>query len=304
MHRWRIFYRDNKQKVWKIGGIVIFAILIIHIANYIVSRQNDNPTVNNYSNTNNIAEYMPSESIDSGSKISDKATIQNIDLIEKFINSCNDGNVEEAYNLLSEDCKKELYPSIDIFEQNYYQTVFNSKKSYDADVWSSALGNVTYRMKIMDDIMSSGQVSNQYVEDYYTVISQDDEKKLNIGDFVAKENVNEKEESENLIFEVINKYMYMDYEKFEIRITNNTDTNVFIDTKEDTDTVYLEDTNGVEYDWYGHEIDNKLLELAPNSTITLNIKFNKMYNESREDKSINFTNILIGDEQKSIEIDL
>ena len=45
-------------------------------------------------------------------------------IIIKFIDYCNSGEINSAYELLSDDCKQILFPSIESFLNNYYNRIF------------------------------------------------------------------------------------------------------------------------------------------------------------------------------------
>lgn len=290
MHKWRVFYRDNKLKVWKILGITIFVLAIIYLLNYLLANEKEKQIVD-YSKDEQI--YTSTESITDGVTLSKESAESNIEIIDEFINYCNSGEIENAYNMLSNDCKEEMFNSLESFREDYYNEIFTEKKSYDVDIWSTSDG-VTYKVKIINDIMSTGEVvEKKYIDDYYTIVTEDKQKKLNIDSFINKSEINKEASIDGLKFSAISKKIFMDYEKFEIQIENQLESNVIIDTKENTDTVYLEDKNGVNYGWYGHEIDNKDLHLESGERKTLNITFNKMYNNSRKDNAIYFTNIII-----------
>ena len=292
MRRLRLFYQNNKKKIWTVIGIAVFVVVLIRLANYNVERQNEE----NYKNTiaNNTAErnvsYAPSQSITSDTSISEERAEENINMIETFIDYCNNNQIEEAYNLLSNTCKEELFPTIDDFYNNYYKDIFTEKKSYDEEMWGVSEG-VTYRVKILQDIMASGKVEEEFIEDYYTIVTEEGTSKLNIKNFVNETDINKSNHVEDIEFQVLKKKTYIDYEEFEVQIKNNSDKKVVIDTKENTETVFIRDTKGVGYGWYGHEIANNLLELNTGETVNLAIKFNKVYNTNRKDANMHFTDI-------------
>lgn len=303
MHKLRVFYRNNKEKIWKVIGISILVYAMILIANntIIQNKQKEQTQPNNV--VQNNTSYTPSETVIAGSTVGKEDTQENTKIIENFITYCNDGKVEEAYALLSQDCKTEIFPTLQSFSNDYYKDIFTEKKSYDLESWFND-GVVTYKIKIIKDILSSGKVEDEYIEDYYTVIEENKEKKLNINNFVNKEEENKEKEINGIKFTIIDKYIYMDYEKYTVKIENNSDSKVTVDTKQSTETVYITDQNGVKYGWYGHEIQNEKLALNGEKNVELKITFNKMYNPKRRNKSISFTDIQIegNDEKEKIQI--
>lgn len=196
-----------------------------------------------------------------------------------------------------------MFNTVEDFYNNYYKDIFTEKKSYDAEVWGTYNGVVTYRVKLLKDIMSTGKIQEEFIEDYYSIVREDGEKKLNLKNFVTKLELENSKSTEDIDINLISKKVYIDYEIIEFNIKNNSGKRVVLDTKEDTETIFIKDTNGVRYPWYGHEIANNLLEIESGQSRELEVKFNKIYNPNRKDNSINFEDIYVeGEDGISIEI--
>lgn len=188
--RIRRYYRDNKAKVWKTIAVIVFIFIAIRFLNYLArinreERQSNIETNNqNTTTTADNTAYLPSEAIISDTNLSEEQTSEEIAIIEEFINKCNENKVEEAYSLLSTDCKEQVFPTIESFYNNYYAKIFTKKMSYDAEAWIAHY-DVTYRVEIMEDILYSGKVSGESFEDYFTIVEEDDETlKINLNNFV------------------------------------------------------------------------------------------------------------------------
>lgn len=305
MRKLRLFYQNNKEKIWKVLGIIVLVIVIIHLIDYNISKEKEQNNQNNIDNTtSNETSYNPSTAIIAGSNISKKSAEKNMEIIEQFINYCNNSQIEEAYNCLSDDCKQELFPAIEDFYNKYCKKIFEEKKSYETELWSTA-GIETYRVKIISDIITTGKIDKQYIEDYYSIVDNENgEKKLNIKNFIYKVELNKVNTVKNIEFNVISKKIYKEYEEFEIEVKNNSDNKVVIDTKENTETVYLKDTNNVKYNWYGHEIPDNKLEIEKGNSVKLNIKFNKILNPDRKDNTINFQDVHIEGQEEVIKVEI
>lgn len=101
----------------------------------------------------------------------------NQELITKFLDFCKKEQIEQAYNLLSEDCKKELYPNINIFKQNYYNKVFNQKRDIETEI----IDNETYKITMYEDILQSGKIEGRdSIIDYYEIVQAIGENKIYI----------------------------------------------------------------------------------------------------------------------------
>ena len=306
LRKLRLLYYNNKEKIWVAIGIIVFVIVIIQIINYNIKKNREEELNNLGSNNYTNQTYLPSKSfpIMSGSKVSDEELEEDTNLIKEFIDYGNSNNVEGAYNLLSQECKDEMFSDIDRFYNNYFKNIFYEKKSYDLDTWDSTANRVTYRVKYLNDIMSTGKVNEEFIEDYITIITENEEKKLNINEFIDEVEMEKEGNIDGLKASVISKCYYYDYEIFEITFKNETEGQITIDSKDDTESVYIKDTNGVKYSWFGNEIANQDLILEPGGSITLKLKFNKLYNQNRKDKTINFTDVLINNEIETLEIKL
>ena len=302
MRKLRLFYQNNKEKIWKILGISLLIFVLIRLANYYIKTNNDEMVQNNIITNNNIS-YNPSQSVISDSNISDKDTDENADILDNFVEYCNNGLIDEAYSLVSNACKEEMFNTVEDFYNNYYKDIFTEKKSYDAEVWGTYNGVVTYRVKLLKDIMSAGKIQEEFIEDYYSIVREDGEKKLNLKNFVTKLELENSKSTEDIDINLISKKVYIDYEIIKFNVKNNSGKRVVLDTKEDTETIFIKDTNGVRYPWYGHEIANNLLEIESGQSRELEVKFNKIYNPNRKDNSINFEDIYVeGEDGISIEI--
>ena len=301
LRKLRILYHNNKTKIWLILGIIIFVYVIIRMFNAQIKKENEEK-INNGTNQNfQVTTYLPSSqtSIMTNSSTTKENLKKDTEIIKNFIDFCNDNNIEEAYNLLSQQCKDELYKNINDFYNKYYKNIFNEKRSYDIENWASSK-NITYKVKYLNDIMSSGTVNDEYIEEYITVVTENNEKKLNINQFIGKEELNLKMETDNLNITVVNKYVYYDYEEYEIIFENNTDKNIILDTKENTESVYIEDTKDIKYTWFGNEVPNSYLNLNSGESKRLRLKFNEIYTGKKTDSTIYLTDVNIdGQEEKA-----
>ena len=301
LRKLRILYHNNKTKIWLILGIIIFVYVIIRMFNAQIKKENEEK-INNGTNQNfQVTTYLPSSqtSVMTNSSTTKENLKKDTEIIKNFIDFCNDNNIEEAYNLLSQQCKDELYKNINDFYNKYYKNIFNEKRSYDIENWASSK-NITYKVKYLNDIMSLGTVNDEYIEEYITVVTENNEKKLNINQFIGKEELNLKMETDNLNSTVVNKYVYYDYEEYEIIFENNTDKNIILDTKENTESVYIEDTKDVKYTWFGNEVPNSYLNLNSGESKRLRLKFNEIYTGKKTDSTIYLTDVNIdGQEEKA-----
>ncbi len=95
-----------------------------------------------------------------------------------------------------------------------------------------------------------------------------------------------------IIIEKIN--LYMDYTTVDVQIKNDSKETICLDSKEDNQTTYIYDENGVRYTSFLNEISVEELKVIRNMLCKVNIRFNKMYNpQSRDLEGIVFKDVIL-----------
>ena len=297
MHRLRRFYYNNKVKIWKSIAIIAFFFIALQILNTIISKNNEEKikeTISNTSNNttsekNNNIEITSNESAVTGDIIDETILKEETNIIDEFVSACNNKEMEKAYDMLSNECKETLYQNINIFQQNYYNSVFanGGKKIAKIENWTQN----TYKVNYVEDILETGKIAGESFQDYITVIESEGQLKLNISDFIGNTNINKIQNFENIQINVIEKKTFMDYEEYVFQIENKSDKNILLDTGESTKSIYLEDKNNVKYYSQSHEILRGLLKVNSGFSTQVNIKFTKSYsNEIAKTSKIVFSN--------------
>lgn len=215
-------------------------------------------------------------------------------VLDEFFEFCNKKDVESAYNLLTDECKELVYPNIESFKKLYYNPIFNGKqKIYYAQSWIMVGSTYTYEVTIMNDYLSTGKKDGDVIKDYYTVMTVGDSRKINIGEYTGRKVINRETKKKDITVKINYVDRYMDYEIYNITFENNSNSTVYIDTKEKKDTIYLKDENDLKYYAYMYEINSDDLKLYPKNKKNINIKFNKLYSGSsnRKIRKIIFSNI-------------
>ena len=277
------FYNQNRKTVWVIVLMVAFGIGLLHVLNYFAKNNNNYSGVN--SSTNDTAIYQPETSLVTGKSISKKTYEKQSTIIDNFIEDCNEGKVEEAYSLLSADCKNILYPSLESFKNNYYNKVFTEKRNYSIENWA---GN-TYRVNMTHDLLATGKSNDGIVtQDYFTIV---DDSKLNINQFIGLDELNKEKKDEHLEVKVIKREKYMDYEIYEIYVKNITNKEIVLDNLRDDDTIYLTDGEDMKHIAYANELNSSLLTISPQMSTTLRLKFANPHIQGRKIKTLTFSNM-------------
>lgn len=101
------FYNQNRHMVWIVILSIIAIISIIQVLdNLAYEKNNANKNINNYNNNSSI-----NYSVITGQEV--KTDISEV--IDEFVKYCNNGQVEKAYEMLSDECKTILYPNLEDF---------------------------------------------------------------------------------------------------------------------------------------------------------------------------------------------
>ena len=131
------------------------------------------------------------------------------------------------------------------------------------------------------------------IQDYYTIVKENDEYKLNINNYIGKEEVNKTKKQNGVEIYIAERKNYIDYEIYILKIKNNTQNDILLDSKKNTRTVYLTDMKNQNYVAFLNELSIDDLTIKSGTMQTVSIKFNKAYNPQKVVKSINFTNIVL-----------
>ena len=308
-------YNQNRKTIWAVIIIVAFFVILLQVIFGLIrsskqkmwqqlaeeaNKQLQNGQVNGVGQENQVQQTNTEPSNNSNSYIKEqyRKTAQNI--INQFAQYCNQNQIEAAYNMLTNDCKQVLFPTINEFKQNYANQVFNEKRT--AKVEESMYGNGIYKVSYAKDLLTSGgYIQDGTLQDYVKLEQIGNETKISLNQFLQKETLNKEITTNAIYMKAIQKQEYINYEIYKIQITNQSNQTILISTKEKNNAVYLVDQNEVEYP---SNIDEQALEkliVKPQATTILELKFNKMYNTNRKTKAIRFTDVIPNYEQYKVE---
>lgn len=301
MHNLMRFWYQNKNQIIKVGAIVIFVLLIIQVVNLFVKRNNEkklenvingtNINTNNTSSTENNTVISDKSAI-TGQNVSSKQLSTDTNTINNFINYCNQKDLEKAYSMLTEDCKLQIYTTLDTFTKAYYNDVFNGqKKTCTIENW---FGN-TYKVDIYDDMLATGKESKYSKQDYITIETENGENKLNINNYIGHKDINKTTTNDNITVQVESRDTYKDYEEYTIKVRNDKDKTIQLDTIQSPKTLYLEDEKGVKYNYYSNELADSMLTIEAGHSKEMTIKFYSTYTSSKKIRRIVFSNLKVID---------
>ena len=291
------FWNQNRVKIVIIGLIIIFIIILIFTINTILSTNTENT---NQVTENKIVDISkPTESVITGESISENITENNMKIVGDFVNFCNNKDYQNAYNLLTDDCKNELFQNLQVFINNYCNQVFQKNMTYSLELWYQSNLGYTYRVTYKENnILETGNINpSTNKEDYITIVKTEAGDKLNISNFIGKEEINIETQNEGIRINIKERIRYRTYERNLIEIENNTDNTILLSEGINGNDICLVDTNDTEYNSILNEIAPENLELQPHSKKTILISFNKMYNLYRAIDRVRFKNIILNKDE-------
>ena len=301
MNRFMRWYNQNRKTVWKVIGIIVIVIIVIQLINHYYKVRNEeelnsnnqtqNATTNSTNNNYNNVRVDDNNSVLSGSEMSSSQEEQ-IQIIDTFVDYCNKGDVESAYQLLTDECKQEMYPQLDNFVNSYYNETFaNSEKDASVENWT---GNI-YKVQIHDNMLATGKYSKETTkQDYITVIETEDEQyRLNINGYIERDEINKSKEDKQIKMTVKYADTYMDYAKYTIEITNNSNQTISLDDRANVESMYIRDDNGNHYPAYTHEINSAELQVSPRETKEVTIKYYSKYGSTKDINRLVFSKMIL-----------
>ena len=141
-----------------IGGIALIIFIIQSLNQYTISQKKEI-----------IKELEATQGEREKEKKKTEDIQENKDFISRFIDYCNDRNIEEAYNMLSDSCKQKQYTTIKKFKDKYINKIFDSKYDYEITLHEEN----KYKIIFLEDILQAGTIENRKQKEYYYTIEED-----------------------------------------------------------------------------------------------------------------------------------
>lgn len=279
----RLRIRRFFKKYKKIIIFIVIAWAIIFTVNYILKNMPKEEIPK--------TTYEPNVSVMTEDEVPEKwqATIEST--IDTFVQRCNNKEYESAYNMLSDDCKDAVYPTLSSF-QKYVDNRFKEKRSYSIQNFSNVGKQYIYDVNLMDDLMATGLTNKEfyYNEEKFVFTEDDKSLKLAISGFVRRNNLNIFAEDENLKVNILYKDVYYDNEIYSVTLTNRsthpiviadgtTNNEVVINTGEDERSEKNVGTYGI--------------VLQPNESKSYKFQFNKYCDDGNAPTYMMFNNIRV-----------
>lgn len=292
----RLRIRHFFKKYKKVIFIVISIWAIIVFINYLLQNREIEPEA--------TTTYEPHASVMNDSSTTPKKLQEPIEkLIKQYVDYCNERNYQEAYDMLSEECK--LYE----FENNpanfidYVLTKMPNEREYaiqDYSNMTTSFGKVyIYEVKYTEDILATGLTGTDFMytnEKMAFYEDQDGELQFSIGNFIYNTPIQSISENEYLKIDVLKKHVNYSLEEYEVKFTNRSEYIVVILDGKGTNEIGLQLSNEV------RDIANvSKLVLYPNESTTQKLIFSKFVDDGDTSQELVFGSIRIMENYSGVE---
>lgn len=288
---------ENRYQILMIIIAIILIFLVKGLLNQ-MAKQNLVETANQVDTNNTVisqTQNKPEETVVVGGNVTKDEQVKNENIIEQFFIYCNQHKIQQAYDLLTDECKEVVFfGDIQNFEKNYVNKIFTTAKIYNLQSWMNTYAN-TYRIRILEDILSTGksEASENTIEDYYTIVPQQNQYKLNINGYIGRIALGRMQEQDGLTITLRYKDMFKEYETYQIECKNTTSNSIALDSKEKLDATYLIGSNDSHYTAFTYEIEDTRLVIPPRTTKNISIRFNKIYSNQVVMRRMELSDIIL-----------
>lgn len=310
-NKWIRYFNQNRKKVFRVCIIIVSFFLVLQFLNQMVVNEKKQEYENRLL-ANEMGQNLVNQTGNPvANKIEEQQQVNRISestttnianeetAIKQFISYCNEGKVQEAYSMLSEDCREEVFQTMEQFYNNYYISKFQTKKVSDLLAWMNGPYGKTYRVRLYENLLETGSNEDVAIEDYITVNKKEDKYFLSVNNYIGRKQIRKYSSEYGVTITTNYKDVYNEYEEYNLSVQNGTNLTICLDPKETTDATYLiggEDKT-VKYSSYIHELTEEFLVIKPGETKNFNIKFNKAYTGKETVKSIRFESAILDYEE-------
>ena len=267
-------------------GILLFCISVLTTGCQINGKNSTN--IKNTQSEKNSAEIpdklkKSETSFVQGKEVPPKVSDSIKELFDEFFNYCNSNEYKKAYELLSSECKKIYYPTIDSFTE-YIEYIFDGeKKTYDLACLSIIDNKYIYNIKIMN------QTNQNYYSEEYVFTENNGKIEMALGGFIENNKLNKIYEDENIKIEIISELVEYELKTYDIKIINKTSNYILIgnDNEKIAVNLLLDEIRIGELELI------KPICINPNSSINKQFRFRQYYDSEYDLSAIQFEQINI-----------
>ena len=282
------FFKKHGKKII----IILFVWAIILTINYFVGKIEETPEIQ--------TNYNPHESVMENGSVPTNLQEPIEQLIGQFVENCNNKDYEAAYNLLTEDCKNNIYPDIELFKQ-YVDSVFPNKKIYNIQNFSNKDEIYIYTVNILNDILATGlndEVDENVYSEKYVVIEENGQLKLSIRQYIGRQNLTYIYEDEYMKIKIESVDIKYDNIVYNLNITNKSENYIVYSDYSVDYEIALDTSEGLK-----RRADEVLepITLDKLETKNFSVKFTIFYDEDTQIEDMLFDYIRIYENDEDYE---
>lgn len=274
------------KKYGKIVFIVLFIWLIVFLINqYLRTRPQELIATNTYNPDEPIIDY--------GGNIPTRDKEEVNTVLENFLTYCKAKDYQNAYNMLSQDCKDYLYDNnIENFK-TYVDSVYTTFNSYSYNQNYSNIDDVyVYDVTILNnDILATGTTGGyETFKDKISIVTENGEKKIANQSYIKKIDISKETEDDYMKVKVISKDCRYDKVSYNLEITNKSENTIVIADGKANQEIVL----NVEGEYLS--VDNIMTlsgVIIPGQTSEVVLVFNRFFDSKRVDSQISFNYIRV-----------
>ena len=290
-------FRVKSYNFFKRNGFLIYIIAIgiatIIIMNFIIGeKKKKEPPKTSYEPHNPIIE---------GKKIESKKEINLFESkINKYMKHCENREYEEAYNMLSEDCKNIRFNNnIENFKK-YIKSIFKEGQKYYIQNYSNKDNIYIYQCTISEDILVTGNADAERYIEKIAILGNKEDSPISIGEFIKAEEINKVAEDEFMKIHLLKRNIYYDKIIYEIKIKNNSSYDIVLEREGEKDAIgiYVQNDLRVE-NLKEYETNEKYIEAGSEKNIK--VEFPVYFDEKDKVNKIIFNKIRIIEDYSGIE---
>lgn len=195
-------------------------------------------------------------------------------IIDDYYNYCNNKEYENAYKLITTECKNKFFPTLEEFKLDV-DTKFNRKKLYEYSNVINEGEMYVYELRLYDDVMIYGPTGSDEKIIYYLIINKiNGEYKLSLNSYIKTDSTKYKFDQNDIQIEILKRDIYVDHIETNVQITNNTDnTLVYVSAR--VKYIFGNSNNKTEFTNINPNLEEAFLFVNENSTLNKTFTFKK-----------------------------
>lgn len=282
------FFRKHKKKI-----IIILVVWAVVIAiNYYLKYM-----PKNYVPKTTYEPHSPV--IDKTDKVPESYKEPISNLINDFVENCNNKNYEAAFDLLSNEYKERYKISLEDFKQ-YVDNTFPNKKLYNIQNYSNLNNTYVYNVRLLDDILEDGTTDGyDYSEYKFVVRKEGDVLKLSLNGYCGYKDLGINVADDYMEIEIQRVYITYTETSYVLKISNKTNNYIVLTDRDNEVTSILlklpKENRAANY-----LLDSNIV-IHPNETKELELQFNEFFDDGQEPTKLILNSIKILPEYTGIE---